>query len=96
MAISKGFVYLEESTDIAVKTLIGSFKFRTQILEDRLSLKIWNLINLIKQSNRFYNKNIHNNKSLLDMFTNFLEKEESSSDEEVESKKKQLYVKVLY
>lgn len=94
MAISKGFIYLNESLQIAIKTILATYKFRHQILEDKVSLKCWNLVNKIKNSIRFYNKHIHDNKSLIDVFANFLEKEESSSDDDQETRKKETYLKV--
>lgn len=95
MAISKGFIYLSDSLPIAIKAILGTYKFRYQILEDKVSLNFWNMIQKIKNSIRFYNKNIHNNQSLIDVFANFLEKEDTSSDDEQEERKKELYVKVM-
>lgn len=94
MAISKGFIYLSESLTIAIKTILATYKFRYQILADKVSVKCWNLMNKIKNSIRFYNKNIHNNKSLIDVFANFLEKEDTSSDDDHEERKKEIYLKV--
>ena len=82
MAISKGFIYLDKSRKIAIKVLVNTFKFRCFVLEDKLSVRSLQLIDKIKSSNRFYNKNIHSNKSLVNKFANFLAKDDSSSDEE--------------
>lgn len=96
MAISKGFIYLSDSLPIAIKAILATYKFRHQILEDKVSVNCWNLVQKIRNSIRFYNKNIHNNKSLIDVFANFLEKEDTSSDDEQEERKKEIYLKVNF
>lgn len=79
---------MNETLPIAIKTILATYYFRAHILEDVTTLKIFELINKIKSSNRFYDKNIYNKKSIFEMFTNFLEKDYSSSEDEVDSKMK--------
>lgn len=79
---------MNETLPIAIKIILSTYYFRAQILEDVTTLKIYELIKKIKSSNRFYDKNIYNKKSIFEMFTNFLEKDYSSSEDEIESKMK--------
>ena len=98
ITISKGFIFFSSDKErkTGLRILLNSYKFSLFILEDPVAVKIWSFVQNVRDASRFYTKNIHSKGSLIDIFANFLENEESSSGEEDYQIIKKVFIEKKY
>lgn len=82
------------SKNLAMKVLVKTVKLRSSLVRDSLAQRCNTLARKVRESNDFYQKNKHNNRSFLDIFSKFLEQEEHSDDAQEEKAVEQLALRI--
>ena len=76
-----------------MEIFLKTVNLRSRCIEDSLSMKCDSLIQKIRMSNKFYNKNAHEKRSFMDIFSKFIV-DESSDEEDIAKKRKKFQLEL--